>query len=92
MVSRSHPDGRLKDGRPILQLFYMLGYSVLSFSLKDETIFLKTLVGGHAEAGVHVKVWAGDRVLMVWLCSFNTCWAEMPFHVPVSRDMSGGSY
>jgi hypothetical protein len=49
-VFRSHPDGRLKDGCPILQLFYMLGHSVLSFSLKDETIFLKTLGGGNAEA------------------------------------------
>jgi hypothetical protein len=55
----------------------MLGHSVLSFSLKDETIFLKTLGGGDAEAGVHVKVWAVDRVLMVWLCSFNTCWVEL---------------
>ena len=59
----------------------MLGHSVLSFSLKDETIFLKTLGGGDAEAGVHVKVWAVDRVLMVWLCSFITCWVEMPFHI-----------
>lgn len=66
---------------------------MLSFCLKDETIFLKTLGGGgDAEAGVHVKVWAVDRVLMVWLCSFNTCWAEMPFHVSVSRNMSGGGH
>lgn len=70
----------------------MLGHSVLSFSLKDEIIFLKTLGGGDAEAEVHVKVWAVDRVFMVWLCSFNTCWAEMPFHVSVSRNMSGGSH
>ena len=70
----------------------MLVHSVLSYILKDESIFLKTLGGGDAEAGVHVKVWAVDRVLMVWLCSFNTCWAEMPVHVSVSRILSGGGH
>ena len=34
----------------------------------------------------------GEGMQRLRLCSFNTCWSEMPFHVSASRNMSGGSH